>query len=149
MIAAQFLIWLLARRIGSRPTIMLMLTTQALALFLLMGAGSFQTLLVLGVVFGFGFGGSNTIRLSMIPEIFGTESGGEILGLISMAWSVGGLTGPLLAGYIFDLSHSYSAAFFTAGTLLVIAAVAGYFLKAQKRLAWYKYMNKLEKKPWG
>jgi MFS family permease len=133
MIAAQFLIWFLARRIGSRPTIIIMLALQALALFLMIGAGGFQSLLVLGVVFGFGFGGSNTLRLSMIPEIFGTRSGGEILGYISVAWATGGLVGPVLAGYIFDLSQSYSAAFFTGGSLLAVAAVAGYFLKPRGR----------------
>jgi MFS family permease len=133
MITAQILIWFLARRIGSRPTIVIMLALQALALFLMMGAGGFQPLLALGVVFGFGFGGSNTLRLSMIPEIFGTKSGGEILGYISVAWATGGLVGPVLAGYIFDISQSYNAAFFTGGALLAIAAVAACFLKAPKR----------------
>jgi len=66
----------------------------------------------------------------MISEIFGTRSAGEILGLISMAWAVGGVVGPVLAGYIFDLSQSYNAAFLTGGVLLAIGATAGFFLKA-------------------
>ena len=103
---------------------------QALALFLLMGVTSFYMLIVLGIVYGFGFGGSNTIRLSMIAEIFGTRSTGEILGLISIAWAAGGIAGPILAGYIFDLSQSYDIAFLSSGLLLAVGAVSGFFLKA-------------------
>ena len=101
-------------------------------MFLLMEVSSFHLLIILMVVFGFGFGGSITIQLSMIPEVFGTRSGGEILGLISMAWAVGGVVGPILAGYIFDLSQSYSMAFLTAGLLLAIGAVSGFFLKVKE-----------------
>ena len=131
-VTAQILIWFLAKKIGSRFTIIIMLCLQALALFLLMEVGSFPMLIILVVVFGFGFGGSNTIRISMIPEVFGTRSGGEILGIISMAWAVGGVTGPILAGYIFDLSQSYSAAFLTAGILLAIGAASGFFLRVKE-----------------
>ncbi len=132
-LAAQIFIWFLVRNIGSRFTIIIMLGLQALAMFLLMEINSFHLLLVLGIVFGFGFGGSNTMRLSMIPEVFGTKSGGEILGLISMAWAVGGVVGPILAGYIFDLSQSYSAAFLTTGLLLTIGAASGFFLKVKEQ----------------
>jgi OFA family oxalate/formate antiporter-like MFS transporter len=96
----------------------------------MMGVTSFHMLIMLGIVFGFGFGGSNTIRLSMISEIFGTRSTGEILGLISMAWAVGGVFGPILAGYIFDISQSYNTAFLTGGLLLALGAVSGFFLKS-------------------
>jgi len=132
MLTAQLFIWFLTKKIGSRFTIILMLGLQAIALFLLMEVSSFHLLIILGIVYGFGFGGSNTLRLSMIPEVFGTRSGGEILGIISMAWAVGGVTGPILAGYIFDLSQSYSAAFLTAGLLLVIGAGSGFFLRVKE-----------------
>ena len=102
-------------------------------MFLLIEVNSLQLLIILVVVLGFGLGGSNTIRISMIPEVFGTRSGGKFLGIISMAWAVGGVTGPFLAGYIFDLSQSYNAAFLTAGIMLAIGAVSGFFLKVKEQ----------------
>jgi len=129
LIAAQLLVWFLIKRLSSRFTIMILLSLQALALFLLMGASGFTVLITLGLIYGFGFGGSNTVRLSMVSEIFGTHSAGAILGLVSLAWSTGGILGPILAGYIFDISQSYDVAFLVGGLLLAIGAAAGFFLK--------------------
>jgi MFS transporter, OFA family, oxalate/formate antiporter len=133
LIAAQFLVWVLTKRLSSRFTIMMLLALQALALFLLIGASGFTILIVLGTVYGFGFGGSNTVRLSMVSEIFGTHSAGAIIGLITVAWAAGGMFGPILAGYIFDLSHSYDIAFLVGGLLLTTGAASGFFLKAPGR----------------
>ena len=133
LIAAQFLVWGLAKRLSSRFTIIILLALQALALFLLIGAKSFTPLIVLGVIYGFGFGGSNTVRLSMVSEIFGTRSTGAILGLVTVAWAAGGMCGPILAGYIFDISRSYTIAFLVGGLLLTTGAVSGFFLKAPGR----------------
>ena len=129
VIAAQLLVWFLTTRISSRFTLIILLLLQALALFLLMGVTGFHMLIALVLVYGLGFGGSNTVRLSMISDIFGTRSTGAILGLISIAWSVGGIIGPILAGYIFDLSQSYDIAFLSGGLLLTAGAVSGFFLK--------------------
>jgi MFS transporter, OFA family, oxalate/formate antiporter len=128
-IMTPFLVWYLARRIGSRFTLISMLGIQAVAFFFLLGTTGFYYLAIVGLIFGFGFGGSNTIRISTIPEIFGTRSAGAIIGLISVAWSIGGIIGPILAGYIYDVSHSYSLAFLIGGLLLTIGVVAGFFLK--------------------
>ena len=103
-IATQFLIWYVARKSSSRLTLILSLGLQGLALFLFMGVSGFYWLIILGTIFGLGFGGANTTRLSMISEIFGTKSAGAIIGLISAAWAAGGIVGPILAGSIFDFS---------------------------------------------
>ena len=133
LIAAQFLVWGLTTKLSSRFTIMMLLALQALALLLLMGAKGFTMLIALGIIYGFGFGGSNTVRLSMVSEIFGTRSAGTILGLVTVAWAAGGVFGPILAGYIFDISRSYNIAFLVGGLLLTMGAVSGFFLKAPSR----------------
>lgn len=133
LVAAQFLVWVLTTRLSSRFTIIILLAIQALALFLLMGANGFTMLIGLGLLYGFGFGGSNTVRLSMVSEIFGTRSAGAILGLVTVAWAAGGIFGPILAGYIFDISRSYDIAFLVGGLLLTMGGVSGFFLKAPSR----------------
>ncbi len=131
-IASQFLVWFLARKISSRFTIIIMQGLQAVALYALMGMSSFYGIIILGLIFGFGFGGSNTVRLAMISEVFGIRSVGSIIGLVSIAWAFGGLVGPMLAGYIFDLSHSYFVAFLVGGLLLTMGATSGFFLRAPR-----------------
>ena len=49
------------------------------------------------------------------------------------AWSVGGIAGPFLAGYIFDASKSYSLAFLVAGLLLVIGVLVVYFFGSHRK----------------
>lgn len=129
-IAAQLVIWILARRFGSRFTIIALLAIQMIAFYLLMGANSLATLIILGAVYGFGFGGCNTVRLSMVSEIFSPHSAGTIIGLMGIAWAAGGICGPVLAGYIFDISHSYDIAFLIGGLMLMLGMIAGFFLKA-------------------
>jgi MFS family permease len=132
LIIAQFLVWGLTKKLSSRFTIMILLGIQALALFLLIGSKGFTVLIALGLLYGFGFGGSNTVRLSMISEIFGTHSAGSIIGIVTVAWAVGGVCGPVLAGYIFDISRSYDVAFLVGGIFLTVGAISGLFLKSPR-----------------
>lgn len=129
---AQLLGWAVTSRIGSRQSVIIFITLMALAMFLLMVANSLWILFALGAVFGLGFGGCTTVRMSMIAEFFGMKSLGIIVGLVTTSWAVGGIVGPILAGYIFDISRSYYIAFLIGGSLLTVGVFAGFFLKAPR-----------------
>lgn len=128
-ILGRLLVAPLAIKVGGRFTLFLLLALQALALFLLMWASNLWMLFALAAVFGFGSGATSPIRMSMIPEFFGVRSVGAIMGIVGAAWAVGGITGPILAGYIFDLSNSYDMAFLVGGLLMITGMAATYFLK--------------------
>jgi MFS family permease len=128
--AAQLLGWTVTSRIGSRRSVIIFIAFMALAMFLLMGVKNLWMLFALAAVFGLGFGGCTTVRMSMIAEFFGMGSLGVIVGLVTTSWAIGGIIGPILAGYIFDISHSYHIAFLTGGLLLTIGVFSGFFLKA-------------------
>lgn len=130
-IVGKLLVWPISTRIGSRFTLLLLLAFQTLALFLLVWATSLWMFLALGAVFGFGLGATTTLRMSMVSDFFGVRSVGTIIGLVSIAWAVGGVTAPILAGYVFDLSRSYDIAFLASGLLLITGMVATYFLKVR------------------
>ncbi len=120
-------------RIGSRITMVLFLFLQALALLLLTQATSPWMLFALGSLFGLGFGVHGTVRLSVMSEFFGVRSIGTIMGMIGIAWACGGITGPFLAGYVFDVTHSYHLAFLGGGLLMLVGMVAASFLKPPGR----------------
>lgn len=132
-IAGKLLVWSMALKIGNRSLLFVLLALQAVAFFFLMKTTSFLVLLALGGIFGFGFGGSSPVRMSMIPEFFGMRHVGTIIGLVGVSWGVGGITGPILAGYFFDQSGSYNAAFLCGGLIMVVGIVATCFLKAPTR----------------
>ncbi len=71
-------------------------------------------------IFGFGYGGCVPLPAAIIGDWFGTESHGRILGVLSLAGMLGGV-GPIVAGYIFDVTGSYDLSFIIGATALFIA----------------------------
>ena len=134
VILSLLLVWYLVRIVSNRFALIIVFGLQAAALFSLMGAASFYGLAAIGLLYGIGFGGSNTVRLATIPEVFGTKSAGTIIGLASVAWSIGGIIGPVLAGYIFDVSHSYNIAFLVGGLMMIAGATGGLLLKTPSKI---------------
>jgi len=103
-----------------------------LALFWLLVARDLWMLVVFGAAFGFGHGGMATMESPMVANVFGMRSHGVILGLVFFCDTVGGATGPFLAGYAFDVSHNYDLSFLLCAILSVISLVAILFLKPLK-----------------
>ncbi|MFC2060850.1 MFS transporter, partial [Chloroflexota bacterium] len=128
-ILGKLLVWPIAVRIGTRFTLFLFLALQALALVLLTQATSLWMFFILGSAFGFGNGACIPTRMSMISEFFGVRSIGTIMGIVTIGWAGGAMAGPVLAGYIFDVSRSYDIAFLVGGLITVAGMVAVYFLK--------------------
>jgi len=58
-------------------------------------------------LFPIGHGGSMVVRSSMVREYFGRDSFGKIIGVIVGSAAVGGIIGPILAGWVFDSMGSY------------------------------------------
>jgi MFS family permease len=131
-ITAKLTVWSFVKKIGSRTTLAFLIALQAVSLFLFIWATALWMLFALGAVFGFGLGGSMAIRMSIIPEYFGTKAVGTLIGIAGVAWGLGGIVGPILAGYIFDTTASYNVAFFTGGLLLLLGMIAALFLKPPK-----------------
>ena len=73
---------------------------------------------VVAVLLGFCFSASTPVRQAMAPPLFGLRSIGAVLGYAYLAWSVGAVAGPFLAGLIYDLTQSYDLAFVLGGALL-------------------------------
>jgi MFS family permease len=130
-IVGIFLAWPISSKLGPRGALLLFLGIQAAVMFLFIRADSLWVFILLSIIFGFGFGGTNPIRAAIIPHIFGMRAIGAILGFIAFSWAVGGAIGPFVAAYIFDISQSYNIAFMSAGLLLLVAIAAISQLKDQ------------------
>lgn len=130
-IAGTLLAWSMTVKLGDRVTFILLLASQTVALFLLIWATKFWLLSALILIFGFAFSAAVPVRTAMVARFFGGRSIGIIMGFASFAWSAGGMTGPVLAGYVFDLSQSYNIAFLAGGLLLFAGTLAVYFLKGR------------------
>ncbi|MBA7694039.1 L-lactate transporter [subsurface metagenome] len=122
----------LSDAIRRKPALAICLFFQAAAVFLLMGTGSVEALYVFAVIFGLAYGGVVTQLPLIAGELFGLHSIGAIVGLEMLGTSLGGAIGPVLGGYVFDVTQSYSVAFLVGAIGLLIAMALILFLKASR-----------------
>lgn len=96
-----------------------------LALLMVTGAGA--TLAALGLI-GFAYGAIIAVYPAVISYLFGTLRGIKAYGRVFTAWGTAGLIFPWLAGYLFDLSQSYTAVLTVAAIISALSAFGAYRL---------------------
>lgn len=111
----------LSDRIGREVTFSFASSGIILAVFLLIiiKDTSYPWLVYLyAVAFGLGVGGIGSLLTAATADLFQGKNFGFISGLVGMGYAVGGTLGSWLAGYIFDVTHSYTPAF----VIVILAA---------------------------
>lgn len=84
-------------------------------------------------IFGFGYGAITVSHSPIIAELFGLKSHGLIFGVFDISVMAGGAIGPLMTGYIFDLTHSYRIAFLVSAIISLFGIVLSIILLKSKR----------------
>jgi len=125
----------LATKIGNKTALILCLAIQVLALFLLARTSDLYTFYIIAAIYGLGYGGTTAIMPTLAGSFFGTKSIGSIYGTVNTAYTVGAAIGPLLAGYIFDITGSYSTAFSSAAIAMAVVFLLCLVLKPPQRKA--------------
>lgn len=123
----------LASKIGNRVVLVLCLAIQALSLFALVGASDLHVFYIIATVCGLAYGGAIPIAPTLAGSFFGMRAIGSIYGTLVTAATAGVAIGPLLAGYIFDVTGSYSIAFLSAAIALAVAFLLCLLLQSPRR----------------
>ena len=116
-------------KIGNRLAMSICFFIIAIVLFWLLAAKELWMLYLFATIFGFAYGGFTALESPMVAELFGLGSHGVILGCIGVGATIGGAIGPVLAGYIFDVTGSYYQAFQICAAIAVIGFILTLFLK--------------------
>ena len=133
-IIGNFVLGGLGDRIGSRQIFIIGFILMAAALFWLVPARELWMLYLFAVVFGFAFGGIFTAESPIVAWLFGMTSHGLIFGFAMLGFTVGAAAGPLVMGYIFDLTGSYQVAFLVGGVVGILGLIMAVVLRPTKRL---------------
>jgi MFS family permease len=113
-----------ADRIGNRQTFIIGFILMSASLFWLVPTKEVWGLYLFAVIFGFAFGGCATSESPLVAGLFGLSSLGLILGIINLlGFTFGAAIGPLIAGYIFDMTNSYQLAFIICGATAVVGLI--------------------------
>ena len=78
---------------------------------MLMVAGTYAALFAVVALYGFAHGGLFTVVSPTVAEYFGTRTHGAIFGGIYFFGTFGGAAGPIMGGWVFDVTGSYEVAF--------------------------------------
>ena len=132
MVGKVLLGWL-SDIIAARKVFVASLFLQAFGLVVLINGGtSIYVWLVFVPIFGVAFGGMGSLMTLLPLETFGIRAFASIFGLLSLLILPTALIGPPLTGYAFDVTGSYTIAFYVIAALLVIGSLALWFAAPPK-----------------
>lgn len=117
----RFICGLAIDRRGSKSVMAACFLMLLLGLIWLQFANQFWMLYLFAAVYGLAHGGLFTTISPLVAEWFGVRSHGAIFGLVGCFGTTGGAVGPFLAGYLFDLSGSYTATFRIIAAMSMLA----------------------------
>ncbi len=123
-------IGLMADFLGARITIWIALVSQILALVLFTQISLFWQCLVAASLFGFGYAALSSMRTFAISTSLGNRSLGAALGLLKWLELPFAVVASPLAGFVYDNTGSYNAAFLTFTVFLGLACIGPFFIRA-------------------
>jgi OFA family oxalate/formate antiporter-like MFS transporter len=113
----------LSDRIGRMVSFIGMLGLHALCFFLLPHAHGFALLCLLAAIIYLCYGGAFGTMPATAVDFFGTRNGGAVYGAMIVAWSLGGITGPLLTAWLLERSGGFTLPFTVIGIIAAVALV--------------------------
>jgi MFS family permease len=120
-LAGRIAVGYFADRFSKKNLMALFYLLLAASIPLLFLAGRPAALWSFAVIFGFAMGADYMLIPLVTADCFGLQALGKLLGLIIMADSLGQWFGPMLAGKIFEATHSYDLAW----SIITAAGILG------------------------
>src|SRR3954454_1332449 len=109
----------LSDRIGRMPAFLGMLALQGVC-FLLLPHVAFGIFAILAALVYLSYGGGFGTMPATAADFFGTPNAGAIYGAMIIAWSIGGVVGPLVAARLYESSGGYTVPFTVLGIVALI-----------------------------
>jgi MFS family permease len=128
----------LGDKIGNRNVLAVSWAIMITGMSLLFVSREVSLFYLFAALFGLAYGGVIAQQSAVVGTIFGLVSHGAIFGAVSVGLYIGQATGPVITGYIFDVTGSYQLAFFidtivSAVGLLLTAFLNPKIIKSKQR----------------
>ena len=122
-VAGRLLLGVAFDRLGRKVTTTACTLLQCGAMLWLLWSHDLWMLYLFALFYGFGWGGMSTAMAALVGDTFGVGKLGSILGMLEVGFGVGAAMGPLVGGFIFDISGSYFGAFIVGAVAMLIATL--------------------------
>lgn len=122
-IAGGYLGGLLAGRFSKRLSIALPMLTQAFAAVVLLVSSTLPSVIGALSIVGLCYGALISVIPGVVRNLWETDGFAVAYGKVFTAWGIAGLAGPIVAGFLFDITGTYSASLVITATFSMAAAV--------------------------
>jgi MFS family permease len=120
--AGRFLLGGMADRIGRSLSFLLMFVGMGVSFVIWLFAVSLWPLAVFALVFGVFYGGFVALAPAVVIDYFGARQASSLIGIVYTSVAFGTLIGPSAAGFVFDVSHSYTLPILLSIAVYVVAS---------------------------
>ena len=120
-IAGQLGFGWLGDRIEKRYLLALALLLQTLGLIIFAYTSDLTYAIAFLILFGPGFGGVVTLRVTIQGDYFGRKAFGSIQGLMQAIHMLGTILGPVFAGWVYDVQGSFQWAWLTLAIMVFLS----------------------------
>lgn len=127
--ASQMLGGVIGDRLPKRLALWIFGSIQSIGVTFAPIVSSLSTAIIFCVVYGIGFGGRAPITTAMRGEYFGRKSFGKIMGVSAVPLMIMTMTGPVVAGALFDRYGDYRLAFISLAAVGFIGSLSFLFAK--------------------
>jgi MFS family permease len=132
-LVGRFAIGALADRLGRTLTLVLMQGAMGASYLLWAGAASYPLFALFALCFGLSYGGIVSLLPALCMDFFGARAVASIIGMLYSGAALGNLLGPVLAGMVFDHTHSYKLVIWACLALSALATAVSARLVAGQR----------------
>jgi len=122
-VPGRFIFGWLGDRFNKKKLLFLLCVLQGLGVYIFINASTLPLLYLFVVVYGLGYGGVIPLTFALRADLFGRKNYATISGLTMTISMIGTVSAPLFAGYLYDVSHSYSLAFYIFMVMIVLSGV--------------------------
>jgi MFS transporter, OFA family, oxalate/formate antiporter len=131
--AGRLVIGTLSDRFGRIATLGVCLLLQGMSFAAFPVTSGLLLLYSAAAVFGFSYGGISALFPALVGDFFGRVEVGAIVGFIFALAGSPAAFGPFIAGYMYNVAHSYTAAFDLSAGLNLGALLLLFMLKKPER----------------
>jgi MFS family permease len=124
--AGRFVSGFATDRIGSKRVMIFCFILMIAVLLWLQIVTKLWMLYLFAVVYGVAHGGFFTSFSPIVAEFFGIKSHGALFGITMFCGTFGGALGPVMAGYVFDVTGAYAGAIW----ICTVVGILGFVLVA-------------------
>ena len=117
-------------KLGYQRTFLIGIILIAIAVVILMVTKELWAFFLFAVFWGLAFGDCSTMESPIVAWLFGLASHGVILGFFAFSFTIGAAIGPLIFGYLFDVTGNYQIAFLICAVLAILAIVLTILIKS-------------------